>query len=160
MKYDCSDSTVKAFKKHDFAKIKSCVTTVANTIKDNSEDQVETGEIFTTRPDFYTGFDARSGSCWHTGNESLFLRSADLMACSFSTVDLFSTAKVIITDDEEPIDQILKSIIESFKKHKSLKHTLRNTNQWPMNVCFIQLGQNDFQRIYDWVSCSLLAVQG
>ena len=119
-------------------------------------DTFENGvDVICNRPGSLSTIDAYT----HTGSGQgvYFLSSKELLEFSFSTQSLLESARIVMTDDEVPLNTLLRSLIKAYKGQKN--DTLKFLQSFDFNhkPCLVQISKTDFEDSYKLLSTGILS---
>ena len=109
-KYDCAKNKVKVHGQYDFVKIVDIAKE-----KDQEVNQEVLGQLEFWDPVSLTTFDCDKLKANHGVNRVAYgISSKDIAALSFATIHLISSAYVVLTDDEIPLQELLQGIVDKY----------------------------------------------
>ena len=92
------------------------------------------------------------------GKLRLFLSTQELKQMSMKTTMWLNTVEAIITDDTEPLCDVLESMKSALKeqKHNSLMATANSEYNLLADMRFIVITKADFDSLRPWIASSFL----
>jgi len=90
-------------------------------------------DVICNRPGSLSTIDAYK----HTGSGQglYFLSSKELLELSFSTLTLLESARIVLTDDEVPLNTLLRSLIKAYKEQKNDTLRFMQNSNWNHKPC-------------------------
>ena len=119
-------------------------------------DTFENGvDVICNRPGSLSTIDAYD----HTGSGQgvYFLSSKELLELSFSTLTLLESARIVLTDDEFPLNTLLRSLIKAYKGQKNDTLRFMQSSDWNHKPCLAQISKADFEDSYKLLSTGILS---
>ena len=113
--YDTVKNNVKVAMKYDFVKIKNKMMMKGRTL---GKDE---GDLVCVSTDYYSGFDAKYFEKRQGSREGVcvVLPSSDIKELSFSTINLLSKARIVYTDDEASLEELIEGMVTAFKNQNN-----------------------------------------